>query len=101
MAVYLQKQYGNTATDVKESRITSNKKSGGFEYRLFKHNYFSTLQLFLNLCNRKINTCGTVCLNRNTFWPNILKLKKRGFTCMIHRHRYCVKKTRRKHVFMR
>jgi hypothetical protein len=40
MTVYLEKQRGNIAEDVKYSRTLSNKKRGGFGHRLFKHNYF-------------------------------------------------------------
>ena len=36
----------------------------GTGHKLFMGNYFSLLQLFSDLYNRKKNCCGTICHNR-------------------------------------
>jgi hypothetical protein len=62
------------------------RKVEGVGHKLSMDNYFSSMQLFSAPCNRKMNSFGTVCQNRQgmpaNFEPKTLKLKK-GEVCKV------------------
>jgi hypothetical protein len=62
------------------------RKVDGVGHKLSMDKYFSLIQLFSALRNRKINSFGTVCQNRQgmpaNFEPKTLKLKK-GDVCKV------------------
>jgi len=62
------------------------RKVEGVGHKLSIDNYFSSMQLFSALHNRKISTFGTVSQNRQgmpaNFGPKTLKLKK-GDICKV------------------
>ncbi|PSN39855.1 hypothetical protein C0J52_21000 [Blattella germanica] len=83
MTVYLGEQRDNATPQISAThgtvlQLTS--KVEGVGHKLFMNNYFSSPDLFNDLHERKINSCGTIRHNRKgmpkEFSPKVLKLKR-------------------------
>jgi hypothetical protein len=90
MNVYLGEQCKNAAGDVTATHSTV-ELVGRVEnkgHKLYVNSYFSSPQLFYDLCNRKLCSCGTVQHNRNNmpanFGPKQLKFKKGDIVSKVH-----------------
>jgi hypothetical protein len=87
---YHGKQCANAAENVTPTHGTVLKlvrKVEGVGHKLFMDTYFSSPQLFSDLCSRKINSCSTIRHNRKgmpaNFGPKMLKLKKGDLLCKV------------------